>query len=145
MDYCVKYNFGKEMVLPFLHKSIEFCPDGEIALIFNTKVLTNTKKTYQNFRQWLLNENYVEKLYNLSIFRKSPRNFGGQLFTSAIGPICIIYFQAKTPPKASNTIEYWAPKTYVKSNLIDGVLVDSTDIKFLPRTECQIQIGRAHV
>lgn len=138
MDYCVKYNFGKEMVLPFLHKSIEFCPDGEIALIFNTKVLTNTKKTYQNFRHWLLNENYVEKLYNLSIFRKSPRNFGGQLFTSAIGPICIIYFQAKTPPKASNTIEYWAPKTYVKSNLIDGVLVDSTDIKFLPRTECQI-------
>lgn len=138
MDYCVKHDFGKEMVLPFLHKSVDFCPDGDIALIFNAKVLTNTEKPFQNFRQWLLNENYVEKIYNLSIFRKIPKNFGGQLFTSAVGPICIVYFQKNLPPKTSNTIEYWAPKTYIKSNLIDGVLVDSTDIKFLPRTECQM-------
>ncbi|MBF0577165.1 class I SAM-dependent DNA methyltransferase [Dysgonomonas sp. GY617] len=138
MDYCVKHNFGKEMVLPFLHKSIDFCPDGNIALIFNAKVLTNTEKPFQNFRKWLLNENYVEKVYNLSIFRKIPKNFGGQLFTSAVGPICIAYFQKNTPSKTSNTIEYWAPKTYLKSNLIDGVLIDSTDIKFLPRAECQI-------
>lgn len=38
--------------------------------LFNAKVLTNTEKPFQNFRQWLLNENYVEKIYNLSIFRK---------------------------------------------------------------------------
>lgn len=138
MDYCVKYNFGKEMVLPFLHKSVDFCPDGNIALIFNAKVLTNTEKPFLNFRQWLLNENYVEKIYNLSIFRKIPKNFGGQLFTSAVGPICIVYFQKNPPQITSNSIEYWAPKTYVKSNLIDGVLIDDTDIKFLPRTECQI-------
>lgn len=138
MDYCVKHNFGKEMVLPFLHKSVDFCPNGNIALIFNAKVLTNTEKPFQNFRQWLLNENYVEKVYNLSIFRKVPKNFGGQLFTSAVGPICIVYFQKNPPQKTSDTIEYWAPKTYIKSNLVDGVLIDNTDIKFLPRTECQI-------
>lgn len=138
MNYCVKYNFGKEMVLPFLHKSVDFCPEGNIALIFNAKVLTNTEKPFQNFRKWLLNENYVEKVYNLSIFRKIPKNFGGQLFTSAVGPICIAYFQKNPPQKISDTIEYWAPKTYVKSNLIDGVLIDSTDIKFLPRVECQL-------
>lgn len=138
MDYCARYNFGKEMVLPFLHKSVEFCPNGNIALIFNAKVLTNTEKPFQNFRQWLLNENYVEKVYNLSIFRKIPKNFGGQLFTSAVGPICIAYFQKNPPEKTSDTIEYWAPKTYIKSNLIDGVLIDSTDVKFLPRAECQL-------
>ena len=137
MDYCTKYNFGKEMVLPFIHKSIDFCPDGEIALIFNTKVLTNTEKPFQNFREWLFNENYVEKVYNLSIFRKVPKNFGGQLFTSAVGPVSIVYFQKQSPEKISKTIEYWAPKAYIKSNLIDGVLIDSTDIKYLPRTECQ--------
>jgi type I restriction-modification system DNA methylase subunit len=138
MDYCTKYNFGKEMVLPFLHKSVDFCPDGNIALIFNAKVLTNTEKPFQNFRKWLLNENYVEKIYNLSIFRKIPKDFCGQLFTSAVGPVCIVYFQKKQPGKISKTIEYWAPKTYIKSNLIDGVLIDSTDVKYLPRTECQI-------
>ncbi len=138
MDYCSKFDFGKEMVLPFIHKSIDFCPEGDISLIFNTKVLTNTEKPFQNFRRWLFNENYVEKVYNLSIFRKVPKNFGGQLFTSAVGPICIAYFKNKQPQNPTNTIEYWAPKTYIKSNLIDGVLIDSTDIKFLPRTECQI-------
>ncbi|MDR0332413.1 MAG: SAM-dependent methyltransferase [Dysgonamonadaceae bacterium] len=137
MDYCTKYNFGKEMVLPFIHKAVDFCPNGGIALIFNTKVLTNTEKPFQNFRKWLFQENYVEKVYNLSIFRKVPKNFGGQLFTSAVGPICIAYFQKNQPQELTNTIEYWAPKTYIKSNLIDGVLIDSTDIKHLPRTECQ--------
>lgn len=138
MDYCSKFDFGKEMVLPFIHKSVDFCPAGSIALIFNTKVLTNTETPFQNFRKWLFNENYVEKVYNLSIFRKVPKNFGGQLFTSAVGPICIAYFQNKQPQKPSATIEYWAPKTYIKSNLIDGVVIDSTDVKFLPRAECQI-------
>lgn len=137
MDYCTKFDFGKEMVLPFIHKSVNFCPNGNIALIFNTKVLTNTEKPFQNFREWLFNDNYVEKVYNLSIFRKVPKNFGGQLFTSAVGPICIAYFQKDQPQKSSATIEYWAPKTYVKTNLIDGVLIDSTDVKYLPRTECQ--------
>jgi hypothetical protein len=137
MDYCKKHNFGKEMVLPFLHKAVDFCPEGNIALIFNAKVLTNTEKPYQNFRKWLLNDTYVEKIYNFSIFRKMPKNFGGQLFTSAVGPVCIVYYQKKQPEKPANTIEYRAPKTYIKNNLIDGLIVDSTDIKLLPRYECQ--------
>ena len=61
--YCVANDFAKEMVLPFMHKAPLLAPKGEIALIFNTKVLTNTGGTYQNFRQWLFNENYVEKIY----------------------------------------------------------------------------------
>jgi hypothetical protein len=136
-DYCKKFKFGREMVLPFMHKAISFCPDGKIALVFNTKVLTNTEKPYQNFRKWLLQENHVEKIYNLSIFRKAPKNFGGQLFNSAVGPVSIVYYQRKLPLNASDTIEYWAPKTYIKTNLVDGVVVDSTDIKYLPRIECQ--------
>ncbi len=136
-DYCIKHRFAKEFVLPFIHKSVEFCPDGEIALIFNSKVLTNTQKPYQNFRKWLFNANYVEKIYNLSIFRKTPKTFGGQLFSSAVGPVSIVYFSNVTPQNSSNKIEYWAPKTYVKSNIVDGVIIDRSDIKDLPREECQ--------
>ena len=32
-NYCNKYGFAKEMVLPFLHKPIQFAPKGKIALI----------------------------------------------------------------------------------------------------------------
>ena len=136
-NYCDKHGFAKEMVLPFLHKSIKFSPNGEIALIFNTKVLTNTGSTYQNFRDWLFNKCYVEKVYNFSILRNVPKTFGGQLFGGATGPISIVFFQKNDPEDPSKRITYYAPKTYIKSNVLEGVAIDSTDIKYLPREECE--------
>jgi len=136
-DYCNQFDFAKEMVLPFLHKSTKFAPYGEIALIFNTKVLTNTGGTYQNFRKWLFNDCYVEKVYNFSILRNAKKNFGGQLFGDATGPISIVYYQKEQPTNPSDKIVYYAPKTYIKSNIIEGLNIDFTDLKHLPREECQ--------
>ena len=86
------------MVIPFLHKAIVFAPMGSIALIFNTKILTNKEGTFENFRRWLFNDTYVEKVYNFSIFRKTPKTFGGQLFfSSAVGPVSIAFYQSKPP------------------------------------------------
>ena len=136
-NYCDKEGFAKEKVLPFLHKATKFAPNGKIALIFNTKVLTNTGGTYQNFRRWLFNECYVEKVFNFSILRKAKKNFGGQLFGDATGPISIVYYQKEQPKDASDKIMYYAPKTFVKSNVIDGLSIDFTDLKYLPREECQ--------
>ncbi|MDR0687511.1 MAG: SAM-dependent methyltransferase, partial [Prevotellaceae bacterium] len=137
-DYLNTRKYAQEKVLAFLDKAIQFAKDeGKVALIFNTKVLTNTNKKYQNFRKWLFNETYVEKVYNLSVFRKAKKDFGGQLFNSATVPVSIAYYRKSFPQNILNTIEYCAPKTYVKSNVIDGLVIDSTDIKFLPRHECQ--------
>jgi len=136
-NYCDKFGFAKEMVLPFLHKATKFAPNGEIALIFNTKVLTNTGGTYQNFREWLFNECYVEKVFNFSILRNAKKNFGGQLFGDATGPISIVFYQKDKPKNPSDKIAYYAPKTFIKSNVIDGLSIDFTDLKYLPREECQ--------
>lgn len=136
-NYCDKYGFAKEMVLPFLHKATLLAPNGEIALIFNTKVLTNTGGTYQNFRKWLFNDCYVEKVFNFSILRNAKKNFGGQLFGDATGPISIVFYQKEQPKKPSDKIAYYAPKTYIKSNVIEGLSIDFTDLKYLPREECQ--------
>ena len=135
-NYCDKQGFAKEMVLPFLHKAAKLAPNGEIALIFNTKVLTNTGGTYQNFRKWLFNDCYVEKVFNFSILRNAKKNFG-ILFGDATGPISIVFYQKEQPNKPSDKITYYAPKTFIKSNIIDGLNIDFTDIKFLPREECQ--------
>ena len=136
--YLDNRKYAQEKVLAFLDKAIHFINDsGQIALIFNTKVLTNTNKKYQNFRRWLFNETYVEKIYNLSIFRKAKKDFGGQLFNSAVVPISIVYYKKNYSGSISDTIEYCAPKTYVKSNVIDGLVIDSTDVKYLPRYECK--------
>ncbi len=136
--YCKKENFAQEMVLPFLHKATLLAPKGKIALIFNTKVLTNTGGTYQNFRKWLFNNNHVEKIYNFSILRKAKKNFGGQLFGSAIEPICVVFYQKENSEALKkDTITYYSPKTYIKNDILEGIVIDSSDEKHLPRTECQ--------
>lgn len=137
VNYCKKENFAQEMVLPFMHKASFLAPKGQIALIFNTKVLTNTGGTYQNFRQWLFNKNYVQKIYNFSILRKAPKNSGGQLFGSAVGPISIVFYQKEKPENPKETITYYAPKTYIKNDVLEGIVIDSSDEKFLPRIECE--------
>lgn len=135
--YCEANKFAIDLVIPFIHKSTLLSPNGKIALLVPTKLLTNTSNTAQNFRNWLFNENYVSKVYNLSILRKTPKSFGGQLFSSAVVPASILFFQHKAPDIILETIEYWAPKTYIKNHIAEGVLIDSSDIKYLPRKECQ--------
>ena len=135
--YCEKYSFDKQFVIPFIHKSVNLCPEGKIALLFNTHLLTYPKKGIENFRHWLFNSNYVEKVYNLSIFRNATKDFGGSLFSTAKVPVSIVVFKPQIPQMTSKTIEYWAPKTFLKNNVTEGVLIDKTDIKYLPREICQ--------
>ena len=135
-DYCEKEDFAKEMVLPFFHKATKFSSNGEIALVFNAKILTNTGPKYQNFRRWLFNKCSVSKIYNFSVLRNAPKDFGGQLFGSAIGPICIAFYKV-SKENESDRIVYYAPKTYVKNNVLEGLVIDSTDVKYLPREECK--------
>jgi len=135
--YCETRGYAKEFVIPFIHKSSSLAVNGKIVLVVPTKLLTNTSGTSEKFREWLFNENYVEKVYNLSILRKAPKTFGGSLFSSAVAPASILFFQNEIPEKVSRTIEYWAPKTFIKNNIAEGILIDSSDVKFLPREECQ--------
>lgn len=132
-DYCGGHGFADEMSLPFIHKSAKFCPCGEIALVINMKILTNTNGTYAQFRNWLFNTAYIEKIYNFSIFRNAPVNYGGSLFKSAKTPVAVIFYKASRPKDVSNSITYWSPRTYIKGNVLYDIVLDSCDVKSLPR------------
>jgi hypothetical protein len=137
-NYLDQQKYAQEKVLAFMDKATQFVSDeGQIALIFNAKILTNTNRNYQNFRKWLFNETYVEKVYNLSIFSRTKKDFAGQLFNSASIPVCIACYRKTFPGNVPDIVEYFAPLTYIKSNLADGLVIDSVEIKFLPRYECQ--------
>ena len=136
-SYCKKYGFAQEQVLPFLHKATKFSPEGDIALIFNTKVLTNNSPSYLKFREWLFNSCYVDRIYNFSILRNAPENYGGKLFSSSSSPICIVFYRTNIPTNPSKKIIYYAPKTFIKSNVLDGVVIDDFDVSYLSREECQ--------
>lgn len=134
--YCASHKFAAEYVLPFMHKASEFCPDGEIALVFSSKVLFNTGGGYKRFRKWLFNENTVRRIDNLSILRKGRASFGGSLFSGANCPVCIAYYSPKFS-EDSSTVEYCSPKTFIKTSITEGLLIDDSDVKVLPMTECK--------
>ena len=136
-DYCKAQGFADEMSIPFMHKVASICPQGEIALVINMKVLTNSNGTYSRFRDWLLRTAYVEKIYNFSVFRNAPISFGGSLFASARTPVAVVFYRASRPVHVSQSIIYWAPKTYVKSSMLYDIVLDSCDIKALPRGMCE--------
>lgn len=136
-EYCRKQGFATEMSLPFIHKVTSVCPNGEIALLVNMKILTNSNGTYARFRNWLLKTAYLEKVYNFSVFRNAPSNFGGSLFSSASTPVAVLFYRMTRPEQPSESITYWAPRTYVKSSLLYDIVLDSCDVKYLPRVLCE--------
>lgn len=136
-NYCKAHGFANEMSLPFIHKVVSFCPNGEVVLVVNMKILTNATGTYANFRRWLLKETYVERIYNFSIFRNAPKDFGGSLFASAKTPVAVLFYKASKPKEKSKDIIFWSPRTYVKGNLLYDIVLESCDIKYLPREICE--------
>ncbi|MCW0482408.1 HsdM family class I SAM-dependent methyltransferase [Gaoshiqia sediminis] len=135
--YCNRHKFAQQFVIPFIHKSASLARNGKVALLFNTQLLTYPNTGLVAFRKWLFCNNYVEKIFNLAIFRNATKDFGGSLFSTAKVPVSIAIFRPSQPEKRSRTIEYWAPKTFIRNSVVEGVIIDTTDIKYLPREECE--------
>ncbi|MDO4584042.1 MAG: N-6 DNA methylase [Planctomycetia bacterium] len=133
--YCDDQKFAREYSLPFLHKAVKWCPAGEIAFLFPVSILMNTRGSYAKFRSWLFKECYVEKIYNFSVLRKTPKNFGGSLFESATVPVGVVFYR-KSPDEFSDRILYYAPKTYIKSNSGYGILIEKCDVRYIRREDC---------
>lgn len=135
--YLEKHKFGNETVEAFLHRATELCPKGNIALISTSKVLFNTSGNHQNFRHFLFSDCYVEKVFNFSILRRVPKSRGRNLFDSTSRPICVFFYSKTQPHQPSERLQYCAPTTVLKNRMIDGIAIDPTDVKFLPREACR--------
>jgi hypothetical protein len=143
MDYLEKHDFGKETVIAFLHRVTELCPAGKIALLSTSKILFNNGTKYQNFREFLFNRTYVEKVYNFSALRRVSNKLGGRnLFATATRPVSLFIYTKQLPKTPSERIIYYAPTTAIKNRLIDGIAIDSTDVKYLPRNECRNPVSK---
>lgn len=134
-SYLSDLDFAQEYVLAFLHRATTLSTCCQIALIATSKILFNVTSGYKNFRNFIFEKNYVSEVYNLSILRRVENRYGGNLFSSAVGPVCIFFYQNYSPAVESDHITYCAPKTAIKNNIIDGIVIDQTDIKYLPRKE----------
>jgi len=138
-DYLDKRGYASELVLAFLDRVTTLAPKAKYGLICGSKpVLFNNGLKYQNFRKFLFNETYVDKVFNFSVLRRAIKKEGGRnLFASAISPISVIFYSKETPKDGSEKLMYCAPKTTIKNRIIDGIAIDKTDVNYLPRAECQ--------
>ncbi len=139
--YLSERKYAQEYVLAFLDRAISLCPNGKIALVAASKILFNTSGGYRKFREFLFQENYVHSIYNFSILRKVSKGSGGSLFASAVGPACVLFY-SKTVNQENyeDKILYCAPRTYkslLKNKIIDALVIEQSDIKYLPREECK--------
>lgn len=49
----------------------------------------------------------------------------------------MFFTKKKKPENPKETITYYAPKTYIKNDVLEGIVIDSSDEKHLPRIECE--------
>lgn len=137
-EYCKKEGFAQEMVLPFLHRASQFCNEtGKVAIISTSKILFNKSGGYQKFRQFIFNENYVEAVFNFSALRKPKKGQGKSIFTHAVGPACVLFYQKNVPEQQNQNITYVCPKPTERDQFSDDVVLDALDFYYLPRLECQ--------
>lgn len=137
-DYLKRLDFAQEYVLAFLHRAVQLSPNGQIAMVAASKILFNNSGTYENFRKFLFNDTHVEAVYNFSILRKAKAQHGGQLIPSAVGPVCVLFYSAKKPDAPDEKILFCAPKSPIKRNMVEGIVIDSSDVKYLPRATCAL-------
>jgi len=134
--YCAKHNFAKELAQAFLWRVRDFVSDkGKIALVGTSKILFNIEGPDKNFRHAFFSDNYVESVINFSALRKTKGSTGKQLFASAVGPAAVFIYQTTPPTDSRPTIIYCTPKPTRLDNALSGIVIDASEIKFLPRNQ----------
>ena len=112
---------------------VDFMPkmlkdDGIIALVIAAKILFNTGGGYENFRQTLFKQYTVDTIVNLSVVRDI-------MFDNASAPACVIIYHKKNTEKQVNPIVYCIPKNIKSINNKQSLIIDATEIKYLPLKE----------
>jgi len=142
-EYLQKNHFAQEIAQAFFWRVRDFItPAGKIALIGTSKILFNNEGPDVFFRHKLFSENYVEMIVNLSVidkikYKKNTRvEKKEKLFKKADWPTSVFFYQLTPPEKQKDTLIYCTPKTTYFRNFLPSLVIDTSDVKFLPRSEC---------
>ncbi len=135
--YLKEHGFAQELVLAFLHKMACIAPDAKIGLVSAAKILFNKGKPYQKFREFLFHSTYVEAIINFALIRKAKKQLGRKLFPTASGPACVIFYQKNAPIETRDNITYCIPKPDRRDSAFSALVIDASDVKYLPRDECK--------
>jgi len=134
--YCSERGFAQEKAQAFLWRARDFTIKGKIALIAPSKTLVNIESKDKEFRRRLFEDNYVETVVNFSALNKASKGRGRQLFASAVWPASVFIYSPSFPEEPKSSILYCTPKPKATDNALPGIIIDASEIKFLPREKC---------
>lgn len=129
--YCAENKLPQQIVCAYLHYMPEFTLNGTISLISSAKILFNTGMVYDNFRRQFFIENSVEAIVNLSVVRDI-------IFKNATSPGAIFIYRKRNHEaiyKAKDYVTYCVPKSIETIKNRQSIVIDSSEIKFLPVRE----------
>ena len=135
--YIKKYDLGNEAVLPFLHKMAYVAADAKIALVSTAKILFNATLGYANFRKFFFEQTKVDAIVNFANLRKSKKEIGRKLFSSASGPAIVVFYNGVNITDRNDSIVYCVPKPQVRDTSVNEIIIDASDVKFVPLIEAK--------
>lgn len=120
-------NLPSDIVCAFMDYLPKQTPNVKIALIISAKILFNTNGNFKKFRTDFFSNNTIDLIVNLSTVRDI-------IFKKAKAPAAIIIYSVGKPLKQNN-IPYCVPKDIRSINNRESLIIDSTEIKYLPIRE----------
>jgi len=127
--YIKKHNLPAQIVCAY----VDYMPKllasgGVIALVTAAKMLFNTGGKYENFRQNFFKKYDIETIVNLSVVRDI-------MFDNAAAPGIVIVYRKNELVEKRDHLLYCIPKNINTINNKQSLVIDATEIKYLPLRE----------
>lgn len=127
--YCIQVN-NNELAEYFVFRASDFCQkETEVALVIHSMSLynLNSKDGYSPFRQYLLEEFYIKKIFELAAVRKEVFEKSND---KAVAPACVLFYKyAKGENTNNNVITHIALKPSRFFSMFKVLSVCSNDIQ----------------
>lgn len=121
-------NIPNDIICAYLDFLPDKCPNAQFAIISSAKVLFNSDKKYEKFRNIFFSQNRFDLILNLSVIRDV-------VFEHAKAPAVVFIFQKKKKEEFQDSITYCVPKSKTIINNTKAIVIDVTDFKYLPLIE----------
>jgi type I restriction-modification system DNA methylase subunit len=102
--------------------------NGVIALICTAKILFNTSEVFEKFRRSFFTTYHVDAIVNLAVVRNI-------MFDNATAPGAVVIYRLQRNTDSQKNILYCVPKSIGAIGKRQTIIIDSTDVKYLPVRE----------
>ncbi|MBI3125860.1 MAG: N-6 DNA methylase [Ignavibacteriales bacterium] len=130
-EYLDRYHLPAQIMCAYLHYMPALAPNGVTCLISAAKIFFNTGSIYENFRKEFFINNKVTAIINLAVVRDI-------LFKNATSPGAVVIYKKRNDEITdynNENILYCVPKSIETIECSQSIVIDASEIKFLPLRE----------